>query len=194
MKEKIKLNTKRLVLRDWNRKDMEYLIENLNNINITKWMHIIPNPYTLEDAKKWMKICEEIEEPRVNYHLAIELKFERHIIGGIALTNVDSLDQTATIGYWLGEKYWNKNYAAEALEEILEFSFNKLNLRRINSSTFVGNVSSRKMLEKYGFKEEGFRKKIYRCKADNELKDEYIFGLLKEDWLDRIKTKNNENE
>lgn len=39
------------------------------------------------------------------------------------------------------------------------------------------------MQEKLGYKIEGLRRKAFVCMADGEVKDEYITGLLKEEWI-----------
>ena len=39
-----------------------------------------------------------------------------------------------------------------------------------------------KMQKKLGYKIEGIRRKAFRCLADGKIKDEYITGLLKEEW------------
>jgi len=55
-------------------------------------------------------------------------------------------------------------------------------LRRIEASVFVGNPSSGKLLEKFGAKQEGFRRKSKISKADGRIKDEIMYGLLKEEY------------
>jgi RimJ/RimL family protein N-acetyltransferase len=39
------------------------------------------------------------------------------------------------------------------------------------------------MQEKFGYKVEGKRRKAFRCMADGKIKDEYITGLLKDEWI-----------
>jgi RimJ/RimL family protein N-acetyltransferase len=46
--------------------------------------------------------------------------------------------------------------------------------------------SSAKLLEKFGAKQEGLKRKSRICKADGKIKDELIYGLLKEDYLSEI--------
>lgn len=181
----MKLKTKRLILRPIEEKDKESLIQNVNNLEITKWLAVVPYPYTLKDADWWINHCKgkwgekEIE----TYEFAIILKETDKYIGGITLAHVkrDS-EKSATLGYWIGKDYWKKGYGSEALNAILDFGFNKLGLIRMNASVFVGNPNSGKLLEKFGAKKEGVRRKYGYCKADNKIKDEEMYGLLKEDF------------
>ncbi len=47
----MRIETKRLILRDWGKKDIDDLIEGINNLKISKWLAVVPYPYTRKDAK-----------------------------------------------------------------------------------------------------------------------------------------------
>ena len=180
----MKLETERLILRYWKQGDQKQLIEVINNLNISKWILVIPHPYTKKDANWWINHCLEKQKKKEKdgYSFAIELKEENKIIRGIGLDSVNESQKKASVGYWLAEPYWRKGYASEALEEILKFVFTRLKLNRLEADVFVGNPSSGKLLEKFGAKLEGTKRKGARCKATGEIHDEYIYGLLKEEW------------
>jgi RimJ/RimL family protein N-acetyltransferase len=180
----MKLTTKRLILREINNKDAKSIQENINNLNVSRWLLVVPYPYTKKDAKWWINHCKEEykKKKRERYNFGIELKSEKKIIVGIGLGKIDKSQGTAEVGYWLGEKYWKYGYGSEALNEILKFAFNKLKLRRIGANVFAGNPSSGKLLEKFGAKLEGIKRKASICKADKKIKDDLFYGLLKEEW------------
>lgn len=94
---------------------------------------------------------------------------------------VDRYQGIAEAGYWLGRKYHGQGYGSEALEAVIDFAFKRLKLRRLEAEVFRGNPSSGRLLEKYGFREEGLKRKARRSKADGKIKDEYIYGLLREE-------------
>ena len=83
---------------------------------------------------------------------------------------------------WINQKYHGQGYGSEAFAEKLKFAFNKLKLRRLDNGFFKGNKSSFEMQKNFGYKIEGMRRKGFICKADGKIKDEYITGLLKEEW------------
>jgi len=184
----MKLETKRLILRGLKKTDLGSLVENINNKKVSKWLLVVPYPYTKKDAINWMNDCAKKwkRKDQVGYPFGIELKEEKNIIGGINLMKVNKVQGKSEVGYWLGEKYWREGYGTEALNAILGFAFNKLKLRRIEAGVVAGNPSSGKLLEKVGFKKEGYKRKAVICSADNKIKDEIIYGLLKEEWR-RIK-------
>ena len=52
----MRLETERLVLRDWEQNDIEDIVEGLNDIEVSKWLAFIPYPYTSEHAKNWIDL------------------------------------------------------------------------------------------------------------------------------------------
>lgn len=181
----IKLETKRLILREWNEKDVEDLIEGLNNIEVSKWVAYVPYPYTSVDAEKWINYCMENAkkgEKRNSYDFAIELKSEKKVIGGVSLDKINKLQGTAGGGIWINANYHGNGYGTEAFGKRIDFAFNNLELRRLDNGFFEGNQASFKMQERFGYKIEGMRRKAFVCMANGEIMDEYITGLLKEEW------------
>ncbi len=181
----MKLETKRLILREWNKKDVDDLVEGLNDLEVTKWLAFVPYPYTKKDAERWVAHCRENAQKgkeREAYEFAIVLKFERKVIGGASLDKINKSQGTAGGGIWLNSKYHGKGYGSEAFNARIKFAFNTLKLRRIENGFFKGNDHSFKMQKKLGYKIEGLRRKAFRCMADGKIKDEYIAGLLKEEW------------
>jgi len=177
----MKLETERLVLRDIEGKDKKDLIENINNLAVSQYLLVVPYPYTDADADWWINHCAEeaAKKPRINYELAIELKSENRVIGTVSIIKVDLFQQKAEIGYWLGEKYWRKGIMSEAVDRMLDFAFNELDLRRVEAGTFAENIASQNLLESFGFQKEGIRKQAYRAKATGRIHDDVLYGLLK---------------
>jgi ribosomal-protein-alanine N-acetyltransferase len=150
----MELETKRLILRPLKKSDAKNIFENINDLEVSKWLLAVPYPYKLKDAMGWVKHNEEKwkKKKKEDYTFGIELKEEKKIIGGMGIHKIDNVQGKADVGYWLGRKYWNQGYGTEALGALLGFAFKKLKLRRIEAGVFVGNPSSGKLLEKFGAK------------------------------------------
>lgn len=181
----LRLETARLVLRDWARADIPDLIEGLNDLSVSRWLAFVPHPYTSEAAERWLAYCTQLSgkgRDRDAYEFAIELKSEQKVIGGVSLTRVSRLHGTAGGGIWLNSRYQGHRYGVEAFGEKIRFAFVDLQLRRLDNGFFKGNDASWAMQQHVGYKIEGERRQAYRCVADGALKDECITGLLKEEW------------
>lgn len=178
----LRLETNRLLLREWQTGDIDDLVDGLNNIEVSKWLAYIPYPYTTEDAKNWVEFCSG--NPVGAYYFAIELKSEKKVIGGTSLEKIHTGQGiSGGGGIWIHAKYHGFGYGAEAFGKRIEFAFRQLNLRRLENGFFDGNTSSWKMQERFGYKIEGKRRKGFLCMANGEYKDEITTALLKEEWI-----------
>ena len=87
--------------------------------------------------------------------------------------------QTCNIGYWLGESHIKKGYMEESMRSIIPYIFKNLKINRIQALTLENNFSSRKLLEKIGFKNEGVLRKA--MKINNIWEDHILYALLNND-------------
>ena len=179
MNKDIVIETERLILRKWNMEDIKDMVKGLNNINVAKWLATVPFPYTIQDAKDFIQ--KTIDNDLYNF--AIVLKSENKVIGGTQLTNIDLENGTAGGGIWINEKYQGYGYGQEAFGARIKYAFEVLGLRRLENGYFKENEKSHKMQLRFGYKDEGIRRKRFISKATGSLEDEYITGLLKEEWI-----------
>lgn len=184
-----RIETERLILRQPSESDVKDIIRNLSDLKVTKWLLVVPYPYTKKDALWYINHHKEKlkKKPRTDYGYWIELKETHEVIGGIGLGKIDFSAGVGTVGYWLGTKFHRKGYGSEALKALLDLGFKKLKLNRIEAGVFVGNPSSGLLLEKYGFKYEGCKRKAVRCKATGKIHDENLYGLLRSEYAGRKK-------
>lgn len=179
----MEIESKRLILRNWQDEDVNDLVQGLNNIEVAKWMAGVPSPYTEKDAKNFIEQAKRQDE-KIKISLAIVLKENNKVIGGTEIRNINKKDGTAGGGIWLNEKYQKNGYGTEAFSAKIKFCFEELGLRRIENGYFKGNDKSHNMQLKLGYKDEGIRRKGFLCLATNEYVDECITGLLKDEFIE----------
>ena len=86
------------------------------------------------------------------------------------------------IGYRIMPSERRKGYTTEAAGLIIDFIFTThKEVERIESITETGNIASQRVMEKNGLKREGLLRKR-SLNVSGEYRDEYIYGLLREDW------------
>ena len=113
------------------------------------------------------------------YNFAIELAGVRGIVGSISARprlHPHQID----IGYWLGVPYWNKGLMTDAVRLTTHFCFEHLNAVRVYASVFMGNIGSRRVLEKCGFTLDGTLRH-HALKREKWL-DEWFLSLLRTEW------------
>src|SRR6201993_145516 len=77
------------------------------------------------------------------YNLFIFARDET-LVGGIGLSNLRrGVSETASLGYWVGEPFARQGYMTAALPLVLDFSFHRLRLHRIEAACLPSNIPSR---------------------------------------------------
>lgn len=110
--------------------------------------------------------------------LMIVLKQGLKPIGTIDLFDFDPSHQRAGVGILIGQaEERGKGYASEALELIIDYSFNLLKLHQLYCNVTEDNQVSLKMFQQYGFEICGCKKQ-WLCEGE-KWKDEYTLQLIK---------------
>jgi len=168
------LKTNRLILRWFTPNDLYDVFEYASDEIVVKYL-TWPKHDTVEVTKT---VLEKYFYNQPGKY-AIELDDRKKCIGCIEL-RFDFGNDKCSFGYVLNRKYWNQGIMTEALEEIIRVVFNELQLNRIESTHYVGNEASGKVMSKCGMKYEGM------CKKELVVKGKYYdvvhYGLIKEEW------------
>jgi [ribosomal protein S5]-alanine N-acetyltransferase len=81
---------------------------------------------------------------------------DRRLLGAITLDNIQrGPSQAGTLGYWIGQEFARQGFMREAVEAVVHYAFQELELSRIQAGCLPENMASRGVLEKTGFKYEG---------------------------------------
>lgn len=170
------LPLERCSIRDYRDGDLDRLVRLGDNPAIFKQVRDrFPNPYTRADGEAFLAKVQA-ESPRQSFAIAVDDQFA----GGIGITlGTDIHSRSAEVGYWLGEEYWGKGIAAEALAAFVPWAFASFDLIRIWASVFTYNPASARVLEKAGFRREA----LFRSAAVKlgQIHDEWRYGLVRED-------------
>lgn len=174
IRENSTIESNRLILRPFSMKDVQDVYLYASDDIVTK--HLTWSPHV--DISETEKMVKELymNKPGI---FAIELKSERKCIGCIDLRICAEHDK-ASFGYVLNRKYWNKGYMTEALKLIIDFAFSKLVLNRIESTHYVGNEASGRVMQKCGMKYEGTG--LQEVKIKGIFRDVVHYAILREDW------------
>jgi [ribosomal protein S5]-alanine N-acetyltransferase len=116
----------------------------------------------------------------LGYAFAIVRSSDDVLVGGISLSNVRrGVTQTASLGYWLGLPFVHQGLMADAVAAIVPHAIYGLRLHRLEAATLPGNERSIKVLERNGFRREGFARRF--LKIDGVWSDHILFGIVAED-------------
>jgi [ribosomal protein S5]-alanine N-acetyltransferase len=103
--------------------------------------------------------------------------------GRIALANVvRGAWENATLGYFVDQAVGSRGYATEAVSLALDFAFGPCRLHRVQAAVMPKNARSRRVLEKNGFRHEGFSPRYLRL--DGDWRDHDLFAITIEELRD----------
>jgi RimJ/RimL family protein N-acetyltransferase len=98
-------------------------------------------------------------------------------VGQIRLMNWSPSEGLAEVGYWIRRTHWGQGLGTEAVQLVCQYGFQTMGLHRIEANVVVGNIGSRRVLEKVGFREEGRARDSAR--VGRKWFDVWRFGLLR---------------
>ncbi|MBU3202134.1 GNAT family N-acetyltransferase [Clostridium estertheticum] len=176
------LVTNRLILREWKESDSADLYEYAKSELVgpsAGW----PPHKNEEESKGIIRMFIENNET-----YAVVLKSENKVIGGIGLHNRkpdDSLSdlKQKEIGYVLNPKYWGNGFIPEAVNYLIRYGFNELNLDLIWCGHFDFNSKSKRVIEKCGFKYR-FQKTEKLKLLDNKEVTTLYYNIFKSEYTD----------
>lgn len=89
-------------------------------------------------------------------------------------------DDCAEVGFLFAPSAQGKGYGFESLQALCEFAFNQGGIRRLTATVTAGNIASRALLEKSGFRLEGELRECYFLSG--RWQNDWLFGLLKHEF------------
>jgi ribosomal-protein-alanine N-acetyltransferase len=102
------------------------------------------------------------------------------LLGAITLDNVRrGPAQAGTLGYWTGHPFARQGYMREAIQAMVHYAFNRLDLSRIEAACLPENLASRGLLEKTGFKYEGVAQSYLQI--DGRWRTHVLYAALRSD-------------
>lgn len=160
------------VVRNWQDADAPSLARYANNFKI--WLNlrdIFPHPYTLNDAITFIRKTRESDPPVI-----FAIATDSEAIGSIGIRlGVDVERISAEIGYWIGEPFWGKGIATEALRAVTNYAIEEYGLSRVFAVPFAQNPASFRVLEKAGFVLEG---RMHKSSVKNGvIVDQLLYAL-----------------
>lgn len=135
---------------------------------------------SVEEAAKIIDGFQDLYEDNRCIRWGIILVATQDFIGTVGLNNLNLREKKAEISFELHPSYWRKGITTEAVTEVLDYSFEVLDVNRMGAIVFPENVASNSLLKKLGFILEGkLRSYLYQ---HGESYDALVLSILKSEW------------
>lgn len=134
----------------------------------------IPQLYSLEDARVYIK--RDLALFAENKGLGIGIWYEGNLAGTVRYHEIDWINRSTELGYWLGAAFEGKGLVTSACRVMIDHAFNELGLNRVVISCAPENQKSRAVAENLGFTKEGVLRQSEQLKGGYV--DQVVYGLL----------------
>ncbi|EDM44745.1 hypothetical protein SCB49_14275 [unidentified eubacterium SCB49] len=149
------IETERLILRTWSKKDIVPFAEMCSD---TEVMRYFPAPLSYEQTASLVHRFQERYEQDGYTYYAVALKETGEFIGfcGMLMQTYESpYTPNVDIGWRLKKAAWGNGYATEAAKACLDLSKEKLKIKTIISVASQKNLPSINVMQKIGMKKIG---------------------------------------
>jgi RimJ/RimL family protein N-acetyltransferase len=166
-------------LREYRKEDITLKLTYINDPDVLRFLESgIPYPSTFNEELKWF---ESISAFKDSYRFAVEAIDSGKYIGDCGINSIDWKNSVANVVIFIGDKnYWSKGCGTDAMQMLLSFAFNQINVNKVRLSVYSFNMRAVRSYEKCGFIQEGvLRQEIYR---DGQYYDTIVMGILREEY------------
>jgi RimJ/RimL family protein N-acetyltransferase len=174
------IEAERIRLRPIEESDVEELYSIFSDPKVMRYWSRTP----LESVDEALALLHEIQKSNQQRSIlkwGVALKPTNNLVGTVTLFNLDLAQDRAEIGYAQAQAYWGHGYIHEALQALLTYAFEEMQLRRLEADVDPRNVASIKTLVRLGFEREGYLRE--RWHVGGETQDALFYGLLKRQWI-----------
>ncbi len=170
------IKTDRLTLREIRLADAKRIFDMRSNGRVNTFI-ARHNMQHQEDAKTLAERTINAYNNKQAIGWAGILRENQEIIGTCGFNMIDTYNLRAEIGGEMATEYWGKNIAIEAVQAIIQFGLNTMNLHSIEAKVSPQNRSAIYLMEKLGFvKEAHFKDRIL---FNDSFFDMAVYTLIK---------------
>jgi RimJ/RimL family protein N-acetyltransferase len=168
---RITLDDRVVALRPWRADDAEAIVACIDgDPEISRWLDVVPQPYTLEDARAYIGGLGE-------QAFAITDSATRGVLGSIGVRWNDTGD-VGEIGYWLRAEARGGGLMTRALVLVSRWALARDGTARLQVRADVENVPSRRVAEKAGYTLEGVLRSAHWNARIGRRQDWALYSLL----------------
>ena len=146
--------------------------------HLGKWLPFVGQTRSIADTREFIHMvrdskCQKKDE-------VYEIWYRGEFAGLIALKEIDTVNAKTEIGYWLKEEMTGMGIMTSACRMLISHAFSRMGLNRITVKVASGNMKSKAVPQRLGFRHEGME--IEGELLNGRFVDLEVYGLLKSEW------------
>ena len=134
--------------------DIPAIVDAVQDPEIPRWTRV-PDPYSEEDGRHFHRMATTGREAGTDLATVIVDADDGHLLGTIALHNIDPENGRCTGGYWIAAPERRRGVARRALALLCRYGFEELDVQRIELWIDPTNTASLRVAVVAGFHREG---------------------------------------
>ncbi|MGM9647916.1 MAG: GNAT family N-acetyltransferase [Eubacteriales bacterium] len=175
-----RLETERLYLRSMEPGDAADMYDYAARSDTSRYLLWEPHP-SLEYTRSYLAMIGRFYRKGQFFDWAIVEKSSGRMIGTCGFTRLAEKHHLGEVGYVLNPSYHGRGYATEAVQAIIAFGFETLELHRIEGRYMIENTPSRRVMERCGLSFEGVSRESMLVKG--RYRDIGICALLRDEYF-----------
>ena len=149
-----------------------------NRAYLRQWLPWLDSIRRVEDTRAFIRATQAQVSQNNGAQLAI--KVQGSIVGVVGHHQIDWRNRLTSLGYWVGEAYQGRGLVSAACRALIAHAFDDARLNRVEIRCAVGNVKSRAIPQRLGFRQEGLLRDaewLY-----DHFVDHVIYAMLVSEW------------
>lgn len=177
------ISTERLLLRRMTMKDAQDIFEYSRDPLVAQ--HVLWDAQRhISEAKEYVRYMNRRYRDDLPSSWGIIDKASGRLVGTIGYMMHSEENASVELGYSLARWVWGKGYATEALRAVIDYTFETMDVNRIEAQHEIDNPASGRVMEKCGMIKEGvLRQRLYN---KGKFVDVALYSILRGDkrpWI-----------
>lgn len=150
--------TENIILKQIELSDANDIFKTIDNQReyLGKWLPFVEYTNDVGYTKKFIQTT--LDTPAENREYTFVIHYNGEFAGIIGFKSTEKQNKKTEIGYWLSEPFQKKGIVTMSVKALMHFAYNDLDINRIQIKCATGNIPSKNIPLKLGFKLEGIER------------------------------------
>jgi RimJ/RimL family protein N-acetyltransferase len=181
------LEDNRVILRPLTLLDATYLVDYVKN-EPSIWQFSLVAIQQQEDLEGYIHSAVKSREDKTAYPFIVFDKNTQTYVGSTRFYDMQLEFKTTQLGYtWYSQKVWGTGLNAHCKFLLLQFAFEKMDLKRVEFRADNDNKRSIAAMQKIGCTTEGVLRS-HLPRPNGTRRDSIVLSITQEEWYSQVKT------